>query len=136
MRSKDNLRRDVIRLAQSAIKQEEVDSRKELQPEDVVAVLQKEAKMRRESIDEQRQVGRNHEAEQGELELRILEEFLPQQMAAAEIEALVQQVIDETGAESAKDMGKVMGSVMARVKGLADGGQVSQIVRDLLNRQQ
>jgi uncharacterized protein YqeY len=136
MRAKDTVRRDVIRLAQSAIKQEEIDSRKDLKPEDVVTVLQKEAKMRRESIDELRQIGREDDAAQGEVELAILEEFLPQQMSRDEIEAVAQQVIDETSATNVKDMGKVMGPVMGRVKGRADGGLVSQVVRELLSRQQ
>lgn len=136
MRSQDKQRRDVIRVAQSAIKQQEVDTRKELSAEDVVTVLQKEVKLRRDSIEEQRQAGRNEQADQAEQEVSILEEFLPQQMSAAEIEALVREVMAQTGAESAKDMGKVMGPVMARVKGLADGGQVSQIVRELLNQTQ
>ncbi len=102
MRSKDNMRRDVIRLAQSAIKQEEIDTRKDLKAEDVVAILQKEAKMRRESIEEMRHAGRADDAAQGEAELNILEEFLPQQMSRAEIEAIAQQVIAEVGAEVAQ----------------------------------
>jgi uncharacterized protein YqeY len=133
MKNRDTQRRDVIRLAQSAIKQVEIDTRKELSAEDVVTILQKEARMRRESIDEMRNAGRVDDAAAGEAELAILEAFLPQQLAREEITTIVQQVIAEVGAQSPQDMGKVMGKVMAQVKGRADGGQVSAVVRELLN---
>ena len=133
MKNRDTERRDVIRLAQSAIKQVEIDTRKELSAEEVVAILQKEAKMRRETIDEMRGAGREETALQGEKELSILEEFLPQQMSREEIEALAKQVIDEVGAEGSGDMGKVMGKLMPQVRGRADGTVVNQVVRELLN---
>ncbi len=133
MRSKDNVRRDVVRLTQSAIKQVEIDSRKTLSAEEVVAILQKEAKTRRESIDEMVAAGRAENAAEAELELKILEEFMPQQLSREEISALVQQAIADTGATSAKEMGKVMGKLMPQVKGRADGNLVNQIVRELLS---
>jgi uncharacterized protein YqeY len=133
MRSKDNRRRDVIRLAQSAIKQVEIDTRKELSAEDVVAILQKEAKARRESIDELRGAGRQEAAAEAEQELQILESFMPQQLSHDEIAALVRQAIADTGATSAKDMGKVMGRLMPALKGRADGSLINQIVRELLS---
>jgi uncharacterized protein YqeY len=132
MKSKDNVRRDVIRLTQSAIKQVEIDTRKELTAEDVVSILQKEVKTRRESIDEMVGAGRAESAAEAEAELRILESFLPQMMSREEIERLVRQAIDETGASSAKEMGKVMGKLMPQVKGRADGGLVNQVVREML----
>ena len=130
MKSKDNQRRDVIRLAQSAIKQVEIDTRKELSAEDVIAILQREARMRRESIDELRNAGRVDDAAAGETELAILEEFLPRQLSRDEIASIAQQAIAEVGAQSPQDMGKVM----AQLKGRADGGMVNQVVRELLNR--
>lgn len=133
MRNKDNVRRDVIRVTQSAIKQVEVDTRKTLTPEDVVSILQKEAKTRRESIDEMVAAGRAEAAAQAEAELKILEEFMPQQLSRDEIVALVRQAIAETGAQSAKEMGKVMGKLMPQVKGRADGNLVNQVVRELLS---
>jgi hypothetical protein len=133
MKSRDNERRDVIRLAQSAIKQVEIDSRKDLSAEDVVAILQKEAKMQRESIEEMRSARRDTDAIQGEKELAILEGFLPQQMSREEIVALAQQIVDEVGAVAASDMGKVMGKLMPQVKGRADGNLVNQVVREILN---
>lgn len=133
MRNKDAMRRDVIRFTQSAIKQVEIDTRRTLAVEDVVAILQKEAKSRRESIDEMRSVGRAEAAAQAEQELKILEEFLPQQLSREEIAMVVQQAIDETGASSPQEMGKVMGKVMPQLKGRADGTLVNQVVRELLS---
>jgi uncharacterized protein YqeY len=131
MKSKDSARRDALRMTVSAIKQVEVDTQKELTEDDVVAVLQKEAKKRRETIAELTGAGRSIDGEQ--FELTVIEEFLPRQMSADEIKAVVQAVIAETGASGAKETGKVMGLVMAQVKGTADGKLVSQVVRDLLN---
>jgi len=133
MKNRDNVRRDVIRMAQSAIKQQEVDSRKALTPEDVVSVLQKEAKQRRETIDELVSAGREDMAEEEKTQLEILEEFLPKQLSDDELRAIVQEVIDQIGASSPKEMGKVMGPTMQRVKGLADGNDVNRIVRELLS---
>jgi uncharacterized protein len=133
MKNKDTLQRDVVRMTQSAIKQVEVDSRRELSAEDVVEILQKEAKKRRESIAEYDKAGRTDLVQQEQSELAILEEFLPRQLTEEEVKAVVREVIAETGGASPKDMGKVMGPVMARLKGLADGKLVNQVVRDLLN---
>jgi uncharacterized protein YqeY len=131
MKNKDAARRDALRMTVSAIKQIEIDTQKELSEDDVLAVLQKEAKKRRETITELTNAGRPVDSEQ--FELSVIEEFLPRQMSADEIKAVAQAVIAETGASSAKETGKVMGLVMARVKGSADGKLVSQVVRDLLN---
>lgn len=132
--NKDNVRRDVIRMVMSAIKQVEVDSQKTLTPEDVVAILQKEAKTRRESIDERQKSGQTDLAEQETAELRILETFMPEQLPREAIETLVREAIAASGATSAKDMGKVMGVLMPKVKGKADGSLVNQVVRELLGR--
>jgi len=133
MKSKDNQRRDVIRLVQSAIKQVEIDTQKDLSTEEVMDLLQKEAKKRREAIEDYERAGRPEMAEGERAELAVLEDFLPKQLTAEEIGAIVEEVIAETGAASAKDMSKVMGPVMARVKGVADGKQVNQIVREKLS---
>jgi uncharacterized protein len=134
MVNKDNSRRDVIRMVMSAIKQVEVDSKKTLGADDVIAILQKEAKTRRESIDEQRKAGRTDLVEQETHELRILESFMPEQLSREAILALAQDAVAQTGAASVKDMGKVMGVLMPKVKGKADGNLVNQVVRELLNQ--
>ncbi len=133
MIAKDNQRRDVIRVLTSAIKQVEVDSQKTLSAEDVVAVLQKEAKKRQESIDEAAKLGRAEIVEREKQELAILEEFLPRQLSREEIAAIVREVIAQTGVTSAKEMGKLMGVLMPRVKGLADGKLVNEVVKELLS---
>lgn len=132
MVNKDNLRRDVIRVMMSAIKQVEVDSQKQLAGEDIIAILQKEAKKRRESIDEALKVGRAEIAEQENKELAILEEFLPKQLTRDEITTIVRETIAQTGVSSVKEIGKLMGALMPKVKGLADGKVVNEIVRELL----
>lgn len=133
MQAKDNHRRDIIRLLQSAVKQVEIDTRKELAAEDVMAILQKEAKKRRESIDEAEKVGRAEIVASEKAELIIIEEFLPRQLTYDEVKAIAQEVIAQAGATTSKDTPKVMGPLMARVKGLADGKLVNQVVRELLN---
>jgi uncharacterized protein YqeY len=133
MVNKDNTRRDVIRMTLNALKQVEVDTRQELSAEESMNILQKEAKKRRESIDEAEKAGRSTLADQEKMELGILEEFLPQQLSRAEIESLAREAIATTGAASANDMGKVMGALMPKVKGVADGKLVNQVVRELLS---
>lgn len=132
IKNKDNRRRDVIRLAQSALKQVEVDTRKELSAEEVIATLQKEVKKLRESSAEKQQAGRADEAALDQEEIAILEEFLPRQLSREEIVALVQDAIAQSGATSAKEMGKVMGILTPKTKGLADGKLVNEIVREYL----
>lgn len=133
MKNKETLRRDVIRMAQSAIKQVEIDDQKELSPEEVVTIIQREIKKRRESIEELANAGREEQADNERSEVTILESFLPQQLSEDEVRAIVQEVIQKTGASSPKEMGKVMGPVMQQVKGLADGTLVNRIVREELS---
>ena len=132
MRNKDVTRRNVIRFALNAIKQVEIDGREEVPAEDAMAILQKEAKKRRESIAEMSKAGRDDLAEQEQTELTILEAFLPRQLEHDELAALAQEAIVETGAASDDDIGKVMRALMPKVKGLADGKRVNHIVRELL----
>lgn len=131
MKNKDSNRRDVIRMTLSAVKQVEIDTQHELSEQEVMDVLQKEAKKRRETIDEMGKAGRDTAAEQFELE--VIQAFLPRQLSYEEVKAIAQEIIAEVGATSMKDQSKVMPPLMARVKGVADGKLVSQVVRDLLN---
>jgi uncharacterized protein len=133
MMNKDTARRDVVRLVQSAIKQVEVDTRKEVSEEDVIGLIQKEVKKRRESIEEAKKVGRDDIVENEGKELSILETFLPEQLSRDEITALAKEAVAQSGATSAKEMGKVMGILMPKVKGKADGSIVTQVVKELLN---
>lgn len=133
MVNKDALRRDVIRMVQSALKQVEIDERRDLNEEDVMKILQGEIKKRREAISEAEKASRADMAEDERGKLVILEAFLPQQLTRDEVEAFAREAIAQTGATSAKDMGKVMGALMPKVKNKADGQVVNQVVRDLLS---
>lgn len=133
MLAKDNHRRDVIRLLQSAMKQVEIDTRKELTDDDAMTVLQREAKKRREAIDEANKAGRTDISDKEQAELVIVESFLPRQLSLEEVKAIAAEIIAEVGATSLKDKGKVMGALMAKVKGIAAGNIVNQAVQDLLN---
>ena len=132
MINKDNMRRDVIRGLLSAVKQVEIDSQKTLDANGTLDVLQKEAKKRRESIDEATKVGRTEIADQEKLELAIIETFLPTQLSRDEVKTIVQETIAQTGVTSPKEIGKLMGALMPKVKGLADGKLVNEVVRELL----
>jgi len=132
MINKDVLRRDVIRGLLSAVKQVEIDSQKTVNAEETVTILQKEAKKRRESIDEAVKVGRAEIADQEKLELAIIEGFLPTQLSREQVTAIVQETIAQTGVTSPKEIGKLMGALMPKVKGLADGKLVNEVVRELL----
>lgn len=133
MVEKDAVRRDVLRMALSAIKQVEVDERRTLSGEEVASVLQREAKTRREAIEEARKAGREEAIETEVARLSILEEFLPRQLSRDEVKVLAQDAVAQSGATSAKDMGKVMSILMPKVKGQADGKMVNEVVRELLN---
>lgn len=133
MQQKDALRRDVIRMGLNAIKQIEVDERRTLSAEEAVAVLQKEVKKRRETIDEAHRAGREDIVQTETEQLAVLEVFLPKQMDRSEVEMLARQAIADTGAASAKDTGKVMAALMPQVRGRADGKLVNDVVRSLLN---
>lgn len=133
MLAKDTARRDVIRLIQSAIKQVEIDTRKEMTDDDAIVVIQREAKKRREAIEEANKAGRSDISDKEQAELVIVETFLPRQLSLEEVKAIAVEIIAEVGAAGPKDQGKVMGPLMARVKGQAAGNIVNQAVRELLN---
>ena len=132
MLAKDTDTRNTLRLLSAAVKQADVDSGGAIGEAEVEAIVMKQAKQRRESIEEYEKAGRDDLAAPEKIELAVIEKYLPQQMSADEIRALVTNVIAETGADSPKGMGMVMGKLMPQVKGKADGKLVNQIVRELL----
>jgi uncharacterized protein YqeY len=134
MRSGDALRRDTLRMAWSAIYAIEKRDRHELSDDDVVSVISREVKTRRESVDAFRKGGRDELAAKEESEIAILTEYLPSALTEAELSALVDQAIVATGAGSARDMGKEMGWLAPRTRGRADGRQVSSLVAQALAR--
>ena len=133
MKSGDKSRLGVIRLMLSAIKQVEVDERIELDDTRILAVLDKMAKQRRESIAQFDAAGRDDLSAIEHAELEIIREYLPEALSEAEIEALIEQSIAAAGAQSMQDMGKVMGMLKPQLQGRADMGQVSQLVKSRLS---
>ena len=136
MLSRDELRTSVLRLLLSAINYYEIQkggAGYTASEEDVLAVVQKEAKQRRDSIAEFEKAGRTELVDKETNELNILQAFLPEQMGEDEVKAIVEQTITEVGATSMNDMGKLMGALNGKLKGKADMGMVSGIVRSKLN---
>ncbi len=133
LRAGDRQRKDTLRMVMAAIKQAEVDGRKTLTEDEVLAILQKQVKSRRETLEAAQKAGRADLAAEAEAEIAILQEFLPEPMDEAELQALVEAVIAETGAASMRDMGRVMKALLPRVAGRASSAQVSALVRKLLS---
>ena len=132
MKGGDKRKLGVIRLVMAAIKQREVDERIELDDDQVLAVLDKMVKQRRDSIEQYEKAGRDELAEQEKFEIEVLQEYLPEALSEDEITDLIKQVMAETGAESMKDMGKVMGMLKPKLQGRADMGAVSAKIKQLL----
>jgi uncharacterized protein YqeY len=132
MKSGDKLRKTTIRMTLAAIKNAEIDKRRELSEEEAAEILLREIKQRRDSIAEAEGAGRNDVVAQEHSELEILEAYLPKQLSREEIEAEACAIIETLGAQGSKDTGKVMGALMPHVKGRADGKLVSEVVRELL----
>lgn len=133
MKSQEKFKLSVIRMVRAAIKNIEIDQRKTLDDQEVLDVLNREIKQRKDSLQEFEKAGRDDLAENLKVEIAILMEYMPQQLSEEEVKAIVQQTIQEVGASSKADMGKVMGALMPKVKGLADGKLVNQFVQQLLS---
>lgn len=132
MKVRDAVKVSVLRLLRSAIHNAEIDRQRALTDDEILGVIQSEIRKRRESIEAFQQGGRADLAEREQAELDILEAYLPQPLSRAELEALVRETIREVGALSVRDMGKVMAVLMPKVRGRADGREVNELVRQLL----
>lgn len=129
MRAKDTARLGTIRLLQAAIKQREVDERVELTDDDIISVVEKMLKQRRDSIAAYDSAGRNDLSDVEKYEVSVLQTYLPTQLTEDEIIQILDDVISNTGASSVKDMGKVMGSIKPLVAGKADMAKVSALIK-------
>ena len=132
MRAKDSVRLGAIRLLLAAIKQREVDERIELTDNDVIAVIEKMLKQRRDSITAYESANRTDLADIEKFEVTVLQAYLPQQLTDGEIKALLEQVIAELGATGMKDMGTVMAAIKPLVAGKADMGKLSGLIKTML----
>ena len=129
MRSGDARRRDALRLLLAALKQREVDDRKDLADADVVAVIDKMIKQRREAIVQFEKGGRQDLAQNEQFEISVFQAYMPQALSDAEVEAAVAEVIAAAGAKAPSDMGKVMGALKGKLAGKADMTKVSALVK-------
>jgi uncharacterized protein YqeY len=132
MRAKDTARLGTVRLLLSAMKQKEVDERVELTDADVLSIIEKMLKQRRESIAQYEKAARNDLADVEKAEIAVLSAYLPQQMTEAEVAEAVLAAIKESGAAGPKDMGKVMGLLKSRLAGRTDMGKLSGLVKSKL----
>jgi hypothetical protein len=132
MRAGEKERLGTIRLILAAVKQQEVDTRLELSDSDVITILDKMTKQRKESITHFSKAQRNDLVDKEEAELLIIQTYLPQQLSDAEIDSLIEDAMKATGASSIKDMGKVMGLLKPQLHGRADMGQVGARIKSRL----
>lgn len=133
MKNGDKERLATIRLILAAVKQVEVDTREDVDDQSMLAILDKMAKQRRESISQFEQAGREDLVAKETQELNIITEFLPKALSEEEISELINQAMQDTAASSMKDMGKVMGILKPQIQGRADMGKVSQLIKSRLS---
>ena len=134
MKAKEETKTGALRLLKAAVMKFEVsgNKKKDATDEEVLQIIGREVKQRKDSIEAYRKGGRDDLAVHEEAELKILQAYLPAQMSEEEVKKVVNQAISQTGASSKADFGKVMGAIMAQVKGKADGQMVSKVVGELL----
>jgi len=136
MKSGDDVKKSTIRMLMSSISYYQIEkggAGYEAAPEEILIVIEKEAKKRRDAISEYEKAGRQELVDKETEELKILEEYLPEKMSEEEVTKIIEETISETGASSMADMGKIMGALNSKVKGQADMGMVSSIVKQKLS---
>lgn len=132
MKNKDSIRKNTITMVRAAIKQKEVDERVELKDEEILEIISKQFKEKKNTIDDFKKGERQDLVELTEKEMEILLEYLPKQLTEEEIKKIVKETIEEVEAKSMKDIGIIMKSVMPKVKGRADGSDVNRMARKIL----
>jgi uncharacterized protein YqeY len=132
MRQKDTIRLSAIRMVQAAITSREKEDGQPISADDAIAIVAKQAKQRRDSIQQFQAAGRDDLVEREAAELGYIEAYLPAQATDEDIHRTVHEIVQRTGATSMKDMGRVMGEAMSALKGVAEGSRVQAVVRELL----
>ncbi len=133
MKAKDEVRKNTISFARAAVKQYEIDNRKELDDEGIIAILAKQVKMRKDALSDFEKAGRMDLADAYKQEIEVLQKYLPAQLGADEIRDIVKATAADLGIENGRqNMGKLMGAVMGKVKGVADGSDVRKIIEEFL----
>lgn len=134
MKAKDKVKLGTIRMLKAAVVNEQIEVGHDLSSDEEIAVLSRELKQRKDSLEEFKNAGRGDEAVQNlKNEIEVVESYLPEQLSEDEVKTIVQETIDQVGATSKADFGKVMGAVMPKLKGKADGKLVNATVKELLN---
>ena len=133
-KARDIGRADILKMAMASIKNQEVEIQRDLDDDEVIAVLRKESKKIVDSIEQFKRMGRDDLLEKEQYQFEVLESYLPQLMSRDDIEAVVEKKVADLGVSSVTEMGKVMGVVMDELKGKADGGLVKDIVQKVLSR--
>jgi len=134
MKEKDKLKKDVITMIRSDIKQWEVDKRQDVKDEEVLEIVAKQVKQRKDSIRDFEKSGRDDLVDANRREIEILQDYLPEQLSEDELRAIVVDAVEKVQPESKSDMGKIMGIVMPQVKGRGDGKTVNKLVMQELNK--
>ncbi|MGX9707402.1 GatB/YqeY domain-containing protein [Laceyella tengchongensis] len=132
LKNKDKGKLSTIRMLKAALKKVEIDKRRPLTDDEILDVITKQVKQRRDSIAEYEKAGRDELAAKEKEEMVILESYLPEQLSEEEVRAIVSEAVKQVGASSKADMGKVMGAIMPKVKGRADGRLVNRLVSEAL----
>ena len=133
MKNKDELKKNTVTMIRAAIKQIEVDKRVELEDNDVIDIISKEAKKRKDALVEFEKAGRQDLIDQTNAELALIKKYLPEELSEEELTSIIEETIKEVGAETMKDMGKVMQAVKAKTAGRADGKTINEIVKAKLS---
>ncbi len=132
MKSKNEIKLGTLRMLKSAIKNKEIDKRQSLSEPEILEVIQRQVKQRKDSIAEFEKANRQDLSKKEAAEIMVLEQYLPKQLSEIELKAIVQKAIQTSGAKSKADMGKIMKEVMPQIAGRVDGKQVNQMVSGLL----
>ena len=133
MKAREKDRLTTIRMIKAAIQDEEIAKGRKLTPDEEITILSREKKQRMDSYEEFEKAGREDVIENLEKELEVVTQYLPEQLSDDEVRSIVQETIEEVGAESMKDMGKVMSNIMPKVAGAADGSKINQMVKEELS---
>ncbi len=129
MKNKETVKKSVITLIRASIKQYEVDNRVELDEEGIIDLISKQLKQRNDALEEFKKANRDDLVSETEAEIKVLKEYLPQQLSEEELNEIVKETISEVGATSMKDMGKIMSAIMPKTKGRADGKLINKLVQ-------
>lgn len=133
MKSKDSFALSVIRMAKGAIQLEAINKKKELSEDELVSIISKQIKLRKDSISEFEKAGRNDLVEQNKKEIELLTKYMPEQLSEEEINSIIDEIFEKVNPTSAKDMGLIMKELSPRLKGKADMGYVNGIIKNKLN---